>query len=301
MDYFSKKDKLVVLIEKFLQSKILLYCAVALLVFKIAVFSVAINFPQNIFFADITKTSLVDMANQSREASGLKPLAESTALDKAAEMKAEDMVQNQYFAHTSPEGITPWHWFSEIGYAYKYAGENLAIGFIDSKEVYQAWLNSPSHRENLLNPNYKEVGTAILSGYGENNAIVVVQFFGSLQNQSVVSLSNPNSNLNNIKPAEKITAEKPKSSQQPAEKVLSQSTESIAPPLYNYESVLQNIVYAFLIITICFLLSLLFFNFSGAPQKELVLRSILVLVLLSLTALISREILVSIIPHHITI
>ena len=54
-------------------------------------------------------------------------LAKSDMLQEAAEKKAQDMIENNYFAHTSPQGKTPWHWVEESGYDYRYAGENLAI------------------------------------------------------------------------------------------------------------------------------------------------------------------------------
>ena len=195
MDYFVKEDIIEHVFERikrlilpsesndyksrFLQSNILLYFVVLLLALKIVATLISINFPQNIFFADVTKSALENFTNQTRQSDGLKTLTENQKLDQAAELKAENMVQDKYFDHTSPTGVTPWFWFLKAGYNYKYAGENLAIGFYDSKEVYDAWLNSPSHKTNITNPNYTEVGTAVLSGFGQNNTIVVVQEFGS--------------------------------------------------------------------------------------------------------------------------
>jgi len=88
-----------------------------------------IGFPQNEFYADLTKSSLVDLTNRNRATFNLPPLKESPQLDAAAYLKALDMEKNGYFAHTSPTGITPWYWFDQVGYNYRYAGENLAIGF----------------------------------------------------------------------------------------------------------------------------------------------------------------------------
>ena len=116
--------------SRFLQSNILLYCVVLLLALKIVTILVSINFPQNIFFADITKSALENFVNQTRQSAGLQPLSENEKLDQAAQLKAENMVQDQYFNHTSPSGVTPWFWFLQAGYNYKYAGENLAIGFL---------------------------------------------------------------------------------------------------------------------------------------------------------------------------
>ena len=178
--------------SRFLQSNFLLYCVVLLLALRITATLVSINFPKNIFFADITKFALENSVNQTRQAIGLQSLTENDKLDQAAQAKAENMVKNNYFDHNSPSGITPWFWFSQAGYNYKYAGENLAIGFYDSEEVYQAWLNSPSHKANIENPNYTEVGTAVLSGFGQNNSIVVVQEFASPAPAKIVVAKNNN-------------------------------------------------------------------------------------------------------------
>ena len=95
-------------------------------------------------------------------------------------MKAQDMMAKGYFEHTSPQGISPWYWFDQSGYDYRYAGENLAIGFIDSGEVNNAWLASPAHKANILNGNYRETGTAVLSGnFQGGQTTVVVQLFGT--------------------------------------------------------------------------------------------------------------------------
>ncbi|MBM3206000.1 MAG: hypothetical protein FJZ43_00015 [Candidatus Staskawiczbacteria bacterium] len=166
-------------IASFLNSKFLLYIIVALLLIRILLTLSSIPFPGNIFFADITKAELLNLLNSDREKLGLNTLSQNNELDNAAHLKAQDMIRNGYFAHQSPSGITPWFWFAKAGYSYKYAGENLAIGFTDSKNVYDAWVDSPSHKDNLFNPNYNEIGTAVLQGFGENSAILVVQLFGS--------------------------------------------------------------------------------------------------------------------------
>ena len=163
----------------FLQSKILMYVVVFLLIAKIITIGFFLPFPKNFFFADITKIDLLNLLNQNREEYGLAPLTQSNTLDQAAELKARDMIAHGYFSHESPSGVSPWFWFKQAGYEYKYAGENLAVGFADSSVVYNAWFNSSSHKDNLLNKNYKEVGTAIVQGFGANGSMVVVQLFGS--------------------------------------------------------------------------------------------------------------------------
>ncbi len=130
--------------------------------------------------ASIGASVLVDLTNQSRLAFNEQPLLRNEKLDAAAQMKGEDMVLGGYFAHESPTGVTPWHWFVEAGYKYLYAGENLAINFSDSEAVTQAWLNSPKHRENLLDVRFKEIGMAAVEGlYNGNKTIFIVQLFGT--------------------------------------------------------------------------------------------------------------------------
>lgn len=122
---------------------------------------------------------LTDMTNQDRTEEGVQKLIWSPTLENAARMKASDMLQNGYFAHTSPAGKTPWHWLEEAKYNFVYAGENLAIDFSESADVEQAWLNSPTHRANVLNTNYTEIGIMALDGiYQGRNTTFVVEFFG---------------------------------------------------------------------------------------------------------------------------
>jgi hypothetical protein len=165
---------------RILNSRFLYGYAILVLVLKIVVIPIFLYLPSSAFFADITKTSIIDLANEARISLGLDSLKESQTLDEAALLKAQDMLQNDYFAHNSPTGVTPWHWFDQAGYNYRYAGENLAIGFVESEDVNQAWLNSPSHRENILNQNYTEIGIAVLTGdFQGSKTTIVVQLFGT--------------------------------------------------------------------------------------------------------------------------
>jgi len=166
---------------KFLDSKILYYYVILLLILKIAIVSPFLFcLPRGLFSADLTKTDLIKLTNATRESLGFQPLKESPVLEEAAYLKAEDMIENDYFAHQSPTGISPWHWFREAGYNYQYAGENLAIGFFESEEVNKAWIDSLSHKRNLLNPNYSEIGIAVLKGdFQGKETSVVVQLFGT--------------------------------------------------------------------------------------------------------------------------
>lgn len=130
--------------------------------------------------AAVVTAVLVDLANDDRAQAGLPPLSVSPTLTAVAQAKANDMAAKGYFAHTSPQGLDPWHWFTQEGYAFEYAGENLAIDFSDSADVNRAWMNSPTHRENLLDPDYTEIGIATAQGmYQGKMTVFVVQAFGT--------------------------------------------------------------------------------------------------------------------------
>lgn len=123
---------------------------------------------------------IVELTNDERADNSLPALKRSAVLDEAARMKAEDMAANQYFAHFSPTGISPWHWFAEADYSFVHAGENLAIHFTDSSEVVDAWMNSPTHRANIVNKNYREIGVGTAEGtYQGYKTVYVVQLFGT--------------------------------------------------------------------------------------------------------------------------
>jgi uncharacterized protein YkwD len=304
-------------LQKALLSNTFLYCVVLLLILKIFSVGLLSNIPYNVFFADVTKATLERLANQTRTSLGLNPLKPSATLDKAAELKAEDMVKNQYFAHTSPQGATPWVWFKDAGYNYRYAGENLAIGFFDSIEVYNAWLNSPSHKENLLNPNYKEVGTAVLPGFGNSNTIVVVQLFGSLQPTKATAIKNT--------PIKPVAQPKPEGANPPmpassgeARQVLSQSIEAqiqqssgteitniyvkiLNSIAYNYNRILQDVIFGFSLVFIGIMLTLILFSFNLHLEKKLVLRSFVIILLLITSLAIDSRVISALIPHQLII
>lgn len=130
--------------------------------------------------ADVTPASIISLTNQTRQQSKVSTLKANTLLARAAESKAQDMINQQYFAHVSPTGVTPWKWFKQAGYAYTYAGENLALDFISGEDVIAAWLKSPSHRRNLLGTKYKDIGVAVVTGKINGvSSLIVVQMFGA--------------------------------------------------------------------------------------------------------------------------
>lgn len=128
----------------------------------------------------ILPDTLVQLTNQDRAQNNLNTLSVNSKLITAASMKANDMSTYGYFAHVSPQGVTPWHWFKKAGYTFLHAGENLAVNFSSSRDVEVAWMNSPGHRANILSSNFKEIGIATSNGiYNGNPTIFVVQLFGA--------------------------------------------------------------------------------------------------------------------------
>ena len=133
-----------------------------------------------LFLANLIEESIVQYTNMSRANTTLPELKISPVLSQAAQLKAEDMAAKGYFSHISPDSITPWDWLKKVNYDYSYAGENLAINFTDSEEVVKAWLESETHRQNILNPHFTEIGIGIAKGTYENQpAIFIVQMFGA--------------------------------------------------------------------------------------------------------------------------
>ena len=130
--------------------------------------------------AAVLPTVLATLTNEERVHEKLPELNVNPALTRAAELKAQDMATKGYFAHTSPEGKTPWHWLKTAGYEYQYAGENLAINFSDSKDVTAAWMKSPGHRANIVKGMYTEVGTGVATGmYEGRETVFVAQVYAS--------------------------------------------------------------------------------------------------------------------------
>jgi len=132
------------------------------------------------FLASVLPSVLTDLTNVARADNGLNALTRNPLLDQAAQAAAEDMAAKGYFAHVAPDGTTPWHWLDQAGYTYSYAGQNLAVNFTDSENVESAWLASPTHRENIMKPQYTEIGFGTATGqYEGQQTTFVVEYFGT--------------------------------------------------------------------------------------------------------------------------
>jgi len=131
------------------------------------------------YATDISPQKLFELTNQERQNAGLNPLEYNEKLANAAKKKAENMFEKDYWAHYGPSGETPWEFILSAGYQYEFAGENLAKNFLFSDGVVKAWMDSPTHRENIMRKEYTDVGFAVVNGVinGEETTLVV-QMFG---------------------------------------------------------------------------------------------------------------------------
>ncbi|MCB9791083.1 hypothetical protein H6764_03610 [Candidatus Nomurabacteria bacterium] len=135
---------------------------------------------QEVAASSITPYALIELTNKERVGRGLNSLNTDSRLTEAAYDKAADMFKKDYWDHFGPNGETPWQFINGEGYVYVYAGENLAKGFSTAEGVHQAWMASPTHKANIVNSNYKDIGIAVAEGelQGQKTTLVV-QMFGS--------------------------------------------------------------------------------------------------------------------------
>lgn len=149
-------------------------------VFAFGFYIIKIAKPDVLGAVTFSSSEIIRLTNSQRNQNGLASLVENKKLDLAAEAKASDMFANNYWAHYSPQGKSPWNFITGVGYKYTYAGENLARDFDDANSVVAAWMNSPSHRSNMLETNFREIGVAVTDGkLGGREGTLVVQMFGA--------------------------------------------------------------------------------------------------------------------------
>lgn len=154
--------------------------AVIFLAFQLVLSSFMIVKPNVLGFASqISPEKVLELTNQERAKVGAPPLTLNSILNESAQRKAGDMFAFNYWAHSSPSGRTPWDFFKEAGYRFSLAGENLARDFASPEAVVSAWMASPTHKENILNPNFREIGIAVVDGsLAGGETTLVVEHFG---------------------------------------------------------------------------------------------------------------------------
>ncbi|KKT44099.1 MAG: hypothetical protein UW64_C0004G0053 [Microgenomates group bacterium GW2011_GWC1_44_37] len=149
------------------------------------------------YASQIDPAKVIELTNNERLHAGLTIVKQNSELNQAALAKAADMFAKGYWAHVSPTGTEPWFFITGSGYKYQHAGENLARDFGNSTDIVKAWMASPTHRQNLLDHRYKDIGIAVMDGYINGvETTIVVQMFGAPQ----ISVSNIASDRVEIKP-----------------------------------------------------------------------------------------------------
>lgn len=169
---------------KLLHNSSLLILILFISFFTSVSFYLKTSYPQVLGISySISSQELLTLVNREREARGLKTLQMNNQLSAAAALKATHMFVNNYWAHFAPDGTSPWYFIKSSGYSYVYAGENLAKGFTSSTDAVEAWMNSPTHKANILSPQYEDIGFAINEGtlQGEDT-VLIVQMFGTPSN-----------------------------------------------------------------------------------------------------------------------
>lgn len=159
---------------------LLWYAVAAVLVKLVASGALFLYFPTTARLARVIAREIVALANRARVESGLHALGVEPVLEAGAWRKGEDMMTRDYFAHDTPDGRKPWSFIDRGQYDYVYAGENLAVDFVSAKTIHQAFMRSPSHRANILNAHYQDIGVAVINGrLGGHETELLVEFFGT--------------------------------------------------------------------------------------------------------------------------
>lgn len=134
--------------------------------------------PNIAYFSSITNERIIELTNKVRKEYSLPGLNANQLLQKAAYDKAYAILNSQIFAHKIGNKKFS-SWVKDAGYPYLYTGENLAIDFVTSEGAMKAWLKSPSHKKNIINRNFTEIGVAVVDGkFHDKNSIIIVQIFG---------------------------------------------------------------------------------------------------------------------------
>ena len=148
-----------------------------------AVVSIFLFLPNLVFaFGQLEQNEIVTLTNEFRTTEGLPELEVSELLRQAAQLKAEDMGDQGYFAHVGPDGKEPVYWLEDVDYNYWFTGENIAAGtagFFTPERAVELWKNSTGHRANMLGENYTEIGIGVATGLLEGEETkFYVQIFG---------------------------------------------------------------------------------------------------------------------------
>ena len=182
---------------KILRTKSLMIITAVLFLLKLTVsgYLFAI-YPNPAAMQEIITSEILNLINQERQNLTLPPLASNSVLTKAANAKAQDMLEKNYFAHLSPGGKTPWQWIDRAQYGYQLAGENLAMDFSSARSAHQALMQSSSHKKNILDAQFQDLGLAVVSGeLNGKQTNLLVELFATRQPTTLALKPTAQSNL----------------------------------------------------------------------------------------------------------
>lgn len=178
---------------KILHSNSLIIIAVVLILIKVAITGyLFFIYPNQAKMADIMTMNVLELTNKDRAANDVKALSLNPVLSASAKAKAENMIANNYFAHYSPTGVKPWDFINRNEYPYLIVGENLAMNFSTADSAQAALMQSPTHKKNILNENYTDIGLAVVSGEIDGKITnILVELFATKKETVVVSIKTP--------------------------------------------------------------------------------------------------------------
>lgn len=205
--------------------------------------------------SDISPAELLTITNEYRKENNLPPLRLDSDLSQAATFKASDMFAKNYWAHIAPDGVTPWSFILNSGYEYLYAGENLARGYSTAPDVVKAWMESPTHRANMLSKDYSDVGFAIATGnLTGSDTVLVVEMFGTRYEET--EKENEQAEIAEARsvPTPTVSVLARMEISPTMIEVITQQNQSVASikqdPLINKDNLTQNMIYGMLILFI---------------------------------------------------
>lgn len=120
---------------------------------------------------------IITLINLERAKHSRRALTPNEKLNQAAAQKGEYMINHNYWAHISPDGIEPWQFIHQQEYFYLSAGENLARDFGREEDLVAAWMASPTHRDNLLNSDFSQMGLAVVEGIIDHQPVILIVNF----------------------------------------------------------------------------------------------------------------------------
>jgi hypothetical protein len=183
-----------------LDPKRTVFYTVLFIVIKLIVIGFALSIPEPALVAPdvlaFEQEKIVEMVNELRQEKQVPELTRNIKLYTSSQLRANDLAKEEYFNHISPQGKSLAYFIKQANYNYDVAGENLAMGYSDTKELFETWKQSPTHYSNLIDPEFDETGIAIQSGFYKNiPTIYLAQHFGAQKpTDSVKKATLPNAN-----------------------------------------------------------------------------------------------------------